>query len=227
MTAYPHVLGELATLEMVLSGKSIARYGDGELKMASRLVSIKSQSAHPVLSRRLREILYDSGECLVGIPNIHSPTPKIDFWRKYRLFADVLNDKREYVSSFITRPDSAPWLDVPEYWDKVESLWRGQDVTLVRGSSKSLVAEDLIGAGVVTEVIAPRQHAFAEYDSLLRRIGRPKRALLCLGPSATVMAVDLCASGVHAIDLGHIGMFMRKHRRGEPMWVSESDKVAV
>jgi hypothetical protein len=39
------------------------------------------------------------------------------------------------------------------------------------------------------------------------------------------MAVDLCAKGVHAIDLGHVGMFVHKKRRGEPMWVTDADKV--
>jgi len=37
----------------------------------------------------------------------------------------------------------------------------------------------------------------------------------------------LCAKGVHAIDLGHVGMFLRKYRRGEPMWLSKDDKDSV
>ncbi len=141
-------------------------------------------------------------------------------------FAGLLVD-RPYVSSFITRPDSAPWINVPEYWALLESLWLDQDVTLVRGSGKSFTAERLVaaGAGTVTEILAPRQQAWAEYDSLLTRIGRPKRALLCLGPTATVMAVDLCARGVHAIDLGHAGMFHKKHMVGEPMWVTDEEKA--
>jgi hypothetical protein len=48
--------------------------------------------------------------------------------------------------------------------------------------------------------------------------------LICLGPAATVLAVDLCAHGIHAIDLGHIALFMRKYRCGEPMTLSKDDK---
>lgn len=223
MKPYPRVRTESETLDLVLAGRSLARYGDGELKMASHGAGIKSQVADPDLSQRLREILRDAGECLVGIPNIHSDSPKAAHWGKFTRYASLLAD-RPYVSSFITRPDSAPWINVPDYWDRLESLWIGKDVTLVRGSTKSLTADDLVGAGTVTEVIAPRQHAWAEYRSLLERIGRPARALICLGPTATVMAVDLCAQGVHAIDLGHVGMFLRKRRRGEPMWVTERDR---
>lgn len=221
---YPHVLGEDATLAMVLAGASIARYGDGELKMC-RGAGIKSQAAHPDLSRRLRDILRESGACLVGIPNIRSATPKADFWGRHKSYASLLAD-RAYVSAFITRPDSAPWIDTAEYWQRVESLWLGQDVTLVRGSGKSLTAETLEGAKSVTEIVCARQHAFADYAQLLERIGQPSRALLCCGPTATVLAVDLCARGVHAIDLGHIGMFLKKRRRGEAMAVTDIDRVA-
>lgn len=221
---YPTVLGESETLDRVLAGASLARYGDGEFKMAGHGAGIKSQQADPALSARLKAILRDSGRCLVGIPNIRSDTPKAEHWGKYMQYGSLLAN-RSYVSSFITRPDSAPWINVPDYWARLESLWLGQDVTLVRGSGKGLTADDLVGAATITEILAPRQHAWAEYASLLDRIGRPARALICLGPTATVMAVDLCARGVHAVDLGHVALFLRKYRRGEPMWLTKEEKA--
>lgn len=222
---YPEVFSEHETLAMVVAGRSIARYGDGEFKICQGH-GCKSQLKDPALSERMRGILKDSGECLVGIPNIRSDTPKAEFWGKYMVFASYLGT-RPYGSSFVTRPDSAPWIDTPAYWAMVESLWVDEDVTLVRGSGKSLIAEDLVGARSVTEILAPRQQAWFDYDGLMERIGRPKRVILCLGPTATVMAVDLCAKGVHAIDLGHMGLFLRKHRRGDPMWLSKDDKESV
>lgn len=223
---YPKVLTEDETLDLVLAGRSLSRWGDGEFKIACNSASIKSQPYDRALQKRLMGALREPGDCIVGIPNIDAPTPKADFWERYRWTERHL-PVQEYGSSFVTRPDSAPWIDRPDYWAKVESLWLGRPVTLVRGSGKSLTAEDLMGAGEVTEIIGPRQGAWSDYSALLKRIGRPERALLCLGPTATVMAVDLCARGVHAIDLGHIGMFLRKHRRGEPMWVTKQDKEAV
>jgi hypothetical protein len=223
MTAYPSVLSELDTLRAVCAGRSLARYGDGEFKLCGGR-DIKSQRHAPELGRRLRGILKESGDCLVGIPNLRSRTPKTGFWAPYVRVAPLLAD-RSYVSSFISRPDSAPWIDTPEYWDALASLWRGHDVTLVRGSQKSLAPDDLVGAGIVADVGGPRQHAWADYDELLERIGRPARALLCLGPTATVLAVDLCARGVHAIDLGHVALFWRKHVRGLPMTMTPEDKA--
>jgi hypothetical protein len=121
---YPKVLGELETMRLVASGRSIARYGDGELKMAGRSAGIKSQQWHPDLQQRLLDILQDSGDCLVGIPNIFSDTPKTDFWPKYIWSAELLVD-RPYVSSFITRPDSAPWINTPEYWESARIALEG------------------------------------------------------------------------------------------------------
>lgn len=225
MTAYPHVLDEHATLERVLAGDSLARYGDGEFKLCAGS-GIKSQTYHPQLQHRLIRVLEQSPGCLVGIPNIRSKTPKAGFWHKYLTASRWLVDRR-YGSAFISRPDSAPWIDTPAYWDRLESLWRGRDVVLVRGSRKGLHDEDLASARSVREVLAPRQHAFAEYDRIREEIGRPStRVLLCLGPTATVLAADLAARDVHAIDLGHVALFWRKHRRGEPMQLTKEDQAA-
>lgn len=222
--SYPNVMPEFETLRTVVYGRSLARFGDGEFKLASHNAGIKSQDADINLSTRLREILLTSGDCLVGIPNIRSDTPKAEFWGKHMRYARLLVD-RPYVSSFITRPDSAPWINHKKYWALLESLWVGQDVTVVRGSGKSLAPSDLVGAREITDILCRKQHAFQDYDEILERIGTPKRALICLGPTATVLAVDLCKKGVHAIDLGHVALFLRKMRRGDPMVVTEEDKA--
>jgi hypothetical protein len=213
----------METMNLVCRGASIARYGDGEIVL-SEGHSIRPQRADAVLAQRLRGILSgaEAGKCLVGIPNLRASLPqkKMHFWTKYLRAAAYLTPGYPYVSGFISRPDSAPWLNTPAYWDKLESLWKGQDVTLVRGDDPngtgavSLRAEDLTSARRVTEVIAPGVNAWASYADILARIGTPKRALICLGATATVMAVDLCAKGIHAIDLGHIGMFLAWHRDG-------------
>ncbi len=222
---YPDVLSEAATLDRVLAGDSLARYGDGELKICLGR-SIKSQDFDRTLAERLRAILTDSGACLVGIPNIRSETPKSAFWGKHVDGFCALLAARPYVSSFVSRPDSAPWIFTAEYWATVERLWRGQDVTIVRGSGKAFTPEMLESAASVREVMAPRQHAWASYDQLLEEIGRPSgRVLMSVGPTATVLAVDLCARGVHAIDVGHMGAFYRRWVNG--LKVSDPEEVAV
>lgn len=214
--SYPRTLSERDTVELALEGMSLARYGDGEIKLALDR-DAKSQRGDPALAARLRAILVKpAGSCLVCIPNIGDDrTPKLEFWKQYRGHRYTkLYTRGPYGSSFITRPDSAPWIDTPGYWRRVVDLWRDLDIVLVRGSSKSLTAADLVAARSVDEIVADRQHAWTNYDALMAKLVQEKRrVILCLGATATVIAHDLAEAGVHALDLGHVGMFLRKEGR--------------
>lgn len=214
---YPRVLSERETLAAVREGLGLARYGDGEIKIA-RGRDAKSQRGAPDLAKALRRILVSpQTKCLVCIPNVMSQTPKAEFWAQYgsdTKTTRLYDPDRVYGSSFITRPDSAPWIDVPDYWAEVIDTWRGRDVVLVRGSSKSLTAADLGAARSVRELIVSRQHAWEDYPKLLGAlIGEQRRVILCLGATATVLAWELAHYGVQALDLGHVGMFLRKEGR--------------
>lgn len=221
---WPDVLPEDETLNWVIAGASIARFGDGEFNLCVGQDCITQPYNLPIASA-LKKILREPSNCLVGIPRL-GLGPKHLFWARFHR-PDIweLFGQNKYVSAFITRPDSAPWIDRPEYWSKVRSLWIGKNVTLVRGSDKSLTASMLKGAASVREIIAPKRNAFASYTDLMRQIGTPQTALLCLGPTATVMAHDLSRRGVHAIDIGHIGLFLAKHLAGKPMVVTAKDKA--
>lgn len=216
MKGYPKVLSEEETLERALAGENLARYGDGELKLALGGNCV-SQPADPKLAEELKRVLVAPEKgCLPCIPNVDSKTPKRVSWEKWSVgaYAALYSPKRVYGSSFISRPDSAPWIDTPAYWERVKDLWRGKDAMLVAGTMRSLRPEMLLEAASVKFVETPSgQHgdgAYAKIDQTMEEIGQfPGPVLLCVGPTATVLANRLAARGVHATDLGHIGMFMR------------------
>ena len=219
-----HTHDEYETLKKVLEGKSISRYGDGEFNLIFG-GNCKTQKFNPEIRDRLIQILQHPKKVLVGIPRLIGP--KIEFWSNYNRPELIKLLPFETYSSFITRPDSAPWIDQPFYWNRIESLWRNKNVTLVRGSAKSLTAELLSIAKTVNEIIIPHKEAFSQYDSILSKIKKSANGpiLLCAGPTATVLAYDLANEDYHAIDIGHIGMFLRKHYNNEPMVVTEKDKA--
>jgi hypothetical protein len=209
---YPSVLSERNTLELAIAGKSIARYGDGELKLALGHDCI-SQKRDPDLAIALRSILVagESKFAIACIPNVYAKGTKPQ-WQEYGSpkYVELYNRGTAYGSSFITRPDSAPWIDTPEYWRRVADLWRGKDVLLVKGTERSLRESMLPEAASVRSIAAPRRDAWTFRAELFEEIGTHHGpVLLCLGPTATVMAWQLGARGVHGLDLGHIGMFMR------------------
>lgn len=215
MTEYPRVVNENDTLDAVLSGKSITRYGDGEFRLAMGGRANVSQVAHPRLREELCEILVTRQRfCLVAIPDMNPESPKWWFWKKYQhKYPRMLDHKITYYSQFITRPDSAPVIDVPEFYDRMESLWAGQEVVLVRGSERSLVEGrapmDL--AKKVHPVMCARRDAYQEIDRVESEVLalNVNRVLLCAGAMATVLTYRLAKKGLHAIDLGHIGYLWR------------------
>lgn len=210
MRANFRVLSEAETIDLCRT-QSIARYGDGELRVALGGSAI-SQRRDKRLAHELRTILRENvAGLLVGVPNFDA-TPRKQNWDKYRddQFAMLYTTGRQYASSLITRPDSAPWIDRPEYWQAVRELWRGQDAVLVVGDRKSITPEMLMDAASVRVVTGPTKHAYTDIDRLEREIGTPSGpVLMCLGCTATALASRLHKRGVHALDLGHIGMFMR------------------
>ena len=210
------VKGELETLEAVLSGKSIARYGDGELNNLEGKKCVP-QLMMPGLAEELREVMTSKNDaCLVGIPYVDSrmPPEKQASWKHYLpRFEPFKRQKKQYYSAFITRPDSAPWIATKEYFDKVNSLWKDKEVTLVWGGYRSLYPDFLrkTGAVKVHSVIVSYEDAYAQIDDIERRVMATgsKTILLCAGPTATCLAHRLSLRGVQAIDLGHIGLFWR------------------
>jgi hypothetical protein len=208
---YPDVLSEFDTMVSIVSGNSIARYGDGELRAALGRTCI-SQVADENMARELRGILRDDVKgLLVGIPNVYSLTPKQESWLRFSTPGfTTLYGRSSYASSFVTRPDSAPWIDTPEYWNLVTQLWQGKDVTLVQGDLKSLREQDMSSANSVRTVWGPSRDAYAKIREIEEAIGKPSGpVIMCLGCTATVLAARLHRKGVWGIDLGHIGMFMR------------------
>jgi hypothetical protein len=210
------VVGEEETLDAIIAGKSIARYGDGELNNLEGKKCVP-QLVQPGLTEELRKVIAsNSKDCLVGIPYISPDMPpeKVRSWTHYMpRFAPFLNKKATYYSAFITRPDSAPWIGTAAYFDKVQSLWKGKEVALVWGGYRSLYPDFLrkTGAAKVHSVIVSYEDAYAQIDDIERRVLATGVAtvLLCAGPTATCLAYRLSLRGVQAIDLGHIGLFWR------------------
>lgn len=211
MIKYPKVYSELYTMQLANFGRSIARIGDGELRlchMGKHIAQVPSKD----LARELCELIMNPKDALVCIPNSEAPNGKPVMWGPTRYSADeyrkLYNPAYHYGSSFVCRPDSAPWIDTPEYWGACQGLWHGKDITLVigeRGGSFTHMA----GAKSCRTIYGPERDAYASVDQLMEEIGTPSHSvLICLGPAATILAHRLAIKGVHALDLGHMGRFM-------------------
>lgn len=216
MKGYPKVRDEFETLACVLDGMSIARYGDGEFNLV-RGGNCVSQRRVPHIQIELQNILKGHNpDLLVAIPRLDRRSPKNVNWTKCcEHYWNYLSENTTYFSAFITRPDSAPWIATDDYYAKIESLWKDQDIVMVYGSQRSLSAEfpPMASAKSITVVETDYAHTYPKIDAIERQIlSIPhKRVLLMCGPTATCLAARL-AGKRHAIDLGHIGMWWMAHR---------------
>jgi glycosyltransferase family protein len=217
------IMDEYQTIQCLMDERtSIARYGDGELKLCFGR-DAKSQKWDPGIQYRLLQILKSGDKhCLVGIPRIYQKEDRLrmserkwGFWSHYAngKFLSLYDKNKQYGSAFITRPDAAPEIDCIEYYNLLKKIWLDRPVVVMHGSgtgflkNKSLVEN----ASSVDERIGPITDAFLYHKLLVKGLldcsDNDCAILISLGPEATVLAYDLAQAGRQALDLGHLGMF--------------------
>lgn len=210
MYRYPKVRDEFATIRKVVEGKSLARLGDGELKHAGG-AQCQRQVHHDDLTSELRTLLkHPHKDCLVGIPTMNPRGPKYENWiRHEKRFQHFLSPKVQYYSSFVTRPDSAPWIENQEFVNLFQSVWSGRLVVVIAPpTSKVPVAARYTARSVIHYPCD--LNAYKHIDEFEKKtlLARPEVALLSIGVTATILANRLAARGIQAIDIGSAGAFL-------------------
>ncbi len=209
---YPKVHDEWATLRKLQEGFSIARFGDGELKMATGKEYVR-EPKNRAMARELISILEKPhANCLVGIWSLNPESPKYaSLVRHKERFRAVLSPKVEYYSSLISRPDSAPWIRTREYALEFQKLWTGKNVVLVC-EAESGARRAVRTAHDLTVYECPSYRAYRLIDDMESVIAaaKPDIAILSCGPTATCLANRLSKRGIQAIDFGSGGAFIAK-----------------
>ena len=223
---YPKVLGEYQTLATLLeTGKSIARFGDGEFKLMAGFDQMR-EPANEALAKELRRIVKKPPkDCLVGIPTLDDKGPKYLNWRQRarERFLPFLAKDVQYYSAFISRPDSAPWIRSFNYAESFVRLWKDKHVTLVaeEGTAIMRLLERTAAREQWEYLTCPHRETYAQADDLEAelRLLSPDVVLLSCGPSASCLAARLSDS-MQALDVGSVGGFLLRqlYKQG-----SESD----
>ncbi len=212
------------TLDKILNGDRVcvSRYGDGEFKIMFGGWN-GFQARDKKLKRQLRRCVKMSNRegLLVCIPDFFDKDRVrteearnfwLGFWRVFSFkICRRLNLKGRYYNAHVTRPymDYADKENKIQYFKKMQALWQNKDVLIVEGEASRLgVGNDLFdNAKSIERILCPAKNAFSRYDEILSAVksnGKDKLILLALGPTASVLAVDLYKAGLWAIDIGHI-----------------------
>ncbi len=222
----PNILSKAETRKKVIEEhKSFARFGDGEFAAIAGKSRWNFQDKNDYLSIRLREVL-DSSEdnMLIGInPTFYMNLFDIneidaDGVRAYmtpevrRFHAEILDRRKQYgdalFHSMVTDEDVRA----------LKRLWNGRDCVLIEGvHTCGGVGNDLYDECKSLErILCPAENAIEKYDMIMKEAlkqSKDKLIMISLGPTATVLAYDLCLEGYHAVDIGHIDLNYEKFLR--------------
>ena len=231
---------------MVDEHKSMARFGDGEFSAIAGRVRHRFRSeVDEKLGARLLEVLHSQEEYLIiGIASNYGSLDRYTEQSKREIrrylqpkvrkeHLQLLSKDKVYYDAYVTRPyvmyadndTEAP----KTRFEALKKIWDGRDCVIVEGV-RTRVGEgtDLLdNAKSVETVLGPAENAFKEYDRLLSDcLEKPKNKLflLALGPTATVLAYDLCKAGYQAIDIGHLDLEYEWFLRGEGIRVEVPGK---
>jgi glycosyltransferase family protein len=216
------------TLDTVLQAKcSLSRFGDGEFSVMN-CSRIHFQNPCPELAQRLKEVIAsDISGLLIALPDCFGPLdnylpPVINFWRKWmsrkrQMAYSSLDMNRTYHNAFFTRvymlynKTDEHYIRCSEYYEKIKKIWAGRDVAICEGEGTRFgMFNDLLdGAKSISRIICPARSAFDKYDQILSAandISPDTLVLIALGPTATVLAYDLCNAGYQAIDIGQLDL---------------------
>ncbi|MCR5671754.1 MAG: GT-D fold domain-containing protein [Butyrivibrio sp.] len=215
---YPMVMEPSDTVDKVVRGKSIGRFGDGEFGIIAGVKRWNFQSESDYLSKRLVEVLRSEEEgFLVGInptfyinlesmPEVNADAIREYMWPDVRRFhAELLDPDRVYADAL------AFFIKTDEEYRSVKRLWDNRDITIIEGEYTRMgVGNDLYDScRSIRRILCPAENAIDRYDEILEtalKESKDRLILIALGPTATVLAYDLFKAGFQAVDIGHIDL---------------------
>lgn len=223
----PQIKSIEETLDKIITDRcSISRFGDGEFACMNRS-RIAFHDPSEDLAERLKEVLSsDIPDLLIGLPDCfgsldcYVPYTR-KFWRKWmskkrQMAYSYLDMNRIYYNAFFNRyylnfnKTDEYYQRCGTYFEKLKQIWKDRDVILLESQQARLgVTNDILdGAKSISRILfCPVKNSFNKYDEILSafdQVNTDALILAALGPTATVLAYDLCRKGYQTIDFGHI-----------------------
>ena len=219
--------------ELIHTERSFARLGDSDFAMifwGDRGFQPGYQPYDERLAERMQEVLASQEpNLMIGLINMfgmqgprNSQRARAGELRDY--INPFLDAKTTYYDSIVSRNHSSK-----DHFLKWKQVWEGKKVVTIEGSMCRLgVGNDLLtNVESLRRILAPAECAFSAYDQILEealKIEKDVLFLIALGPTAKILAYDLCKAGYRAIDIGHLDICYELFLRNEPHMVAIEGK---
>ena len=215
--------------ELLNTEKSFTRFGDGEYVMMFLDGKLGFQQRDVRLSERLKEVLASRDpNLMIGFKNIFGAqgpcADRAEFGELRDHINPLLDANKRYYDACVTRVTQSH-----KHFLKLKKIWQDKKVVTIEGNLCRLgVGNDLFdNVASLRRILAPADCAFSVYDEILKealKIEKDVLFLIALGPTATVLAHDLCKAGYRAIDIGHLDICYELFLRKEPHMVAIEGK---
>lgn len=222
LTYVPDVASVEETIDEIVTNKrSIARFGDGEIKLAAgKDISFQKNSKR--IAKKMKEVLSsDIDGLMIGIADIFGNYEKYDdetnrYWKKHLerfrgvWYRNLIKGKKYYNASMTRQYIGLRHKEESkEIFEHIKKIWDGRNVVIIEGEMSRLgVGNDLLdNAKSIRRILGPSKQAFSKYDEILKeaeKLDKDVLILLALGPAATCLAYDLHKLGYQAVDIGHV-----------------------
>lgn len=211
------------TVDKIIQGYSISRYGDGEFDIAFRKKGINFQKYELKLEILLKKILNSNLENhLVAIPRTLIDIGNLKrgekyFWSRYyvkqrKKLERNLPKEKIYYDSMISRfymPYINPQKNI-KVIKKLMDYFNDKKILIIEGENTrfGLGNSLLHNSKEIQRIILPDKNSFEKYEEVMEFIinnfTKDIIILIALGPTATVLAYELCKNGFQALDIGHL-----------------------
>lgn len=215
---------DVKTVDLIVNDhKSLVRFGDGEFLWMSGEKLESYQDYSEEFSNDLRNAFQSNNKnLLVGIPygiinskkcnlnaKLHWEIIKSDSFERILEFVDL---NKTYCNASITRP----YIDYRDYkfstdnFNNLKRIWNKRDVVFVEGEKTKLgMGNDLFdNANSVKRIICPATNAYEKKEliknSILKNVSKDTLILGALGPTASILAVEMTELGYQFVDIGHV-----------------------
>lgn len=221
------------TIDLILKGNSIARFGDGEFRLINGF-SIPFQKYSQDLQKRLKQIFQEkSKKILIGLPETFSSLNQFTFlekifWRKYMAknrnsIYKLIDLNKNYVSAFFSRPylRYKNKKNIVQIFTKIKKIWNKKNILIIEGNGTRIgVGNNLLDNALsIKRILCPDINAFDKYNQILKTAVNYKTQLIliALGPTAKILTYDLYKNGRQVVDIGHLDIeyewFLKKTKK--------------
>lgn len=213
-----NVIGLKETLQHVKNGFSVARFGDGEMRLLTKRGSIGFQKASEDIANCLRDVIStDSKSLLLCLPMLKSSNMKVTSKLAWASLLSSVGDIEKFISkdkvygnAFISRP----YIDYKKpdltIFTQFQDIFSGKKILIVNGYNNNLHNSALLkGALDIKRIAIPNKNAFSlkvsvskKIDSLLLQEEFDLVVFSC-GPLASYLAY-VHHQDIQCLDIGHI-----------------------